>query len=52
MPQTYTRTVAWTGANTGAGPNYTWEEVTNSSSGCAAITRTFFLVIICSKSLN
>lgn len=33
MPQTYTRTVAWTGANTGAGPNYTWEEVSNSSAG-------------------
>ena len=33
MPQNYTRTVNWTGANSGAGPNYTWEEVTNSSAG-------------------
>jgi len=33
MPHNYTRTVNWTGANSGAGPNYTWEEVSNSSSG-------------------
>lgn len=38
MPQTYTRTVAWTGANTGAGPNYTWEEVSNSSAGWITYT--------------
>jgi|TARA_B100000767_G_scaffold112999_1_gene107857 hypothetical protein len=33
MPQNYTRTVNWTGANTGAGPNYTWVEVSNSQAG-------------------
>ena len=33
MPQNYTRTVNWTGANSGAGANYTWEEVSNSSAG-------------------
>jgi len=33
MPQNYTRTVNWTGANSGAGSNYTWVEVSNSQAG-------------------
>ena len=33
MPQNYTRTVNWTGANTGAGANYSWSEVSNSEAG-------------------
>ena len=30
MPTNYTRTVAWTGANSGAGANYTWIDVSNA----------------------